>query len=223
MVYSFYALRQGGIPMTNRRRTLSNCLIAGMCTLCMIAPGRFAASQQAESQEEQNAQSKQQLLSTSTSPDAAKPLRPGELSAYMYLADDIGAEDETTKARAQEGKDLPRKRNYSKLLHISERDEQTMRRILLDAFDGIKASDAEELRLTQEMGSDPSRRPELRAKLDALSKEPRNILIRALAALRQELSEDGFKRVDSYAYNGVLLPPPETPRQIDRTPAENPQ
>jgi hypothetical protein len=98
-----------------------------------------------------------------------------------------------------------------------------MRRILLDAFDGIKASDAEELRLTQEMGSDPSRRPELRAKLDALSKEPRNILIRALAALRQELSEDGFKRVDSYAYNGVLLPPPETPRQIDRTPAENPQ
>jgi hypothetical protein len=96
----------------------------------------------------------------------------------------------------------PTRQHWTKIIGISEDGEQVMRAIVQDAWRRIREIDVQARQEGEEYLRDPT--PERREKLYAhgkeMGEERTEILDETIAKLRQELSEDDFRKLDAWVY-----------------------
>lgn len=136
----------------------------------------------------------------------------GELNQYELFAEQLCAEE--ASGAETDWPESSRRRSYSQMLYISETEEQRMRQILVSTYRELKETDAEVFRVIDETRAHPELVTQLNAEEEALAEKRSKIILTAIGQLKQELSDDGFKRVDLYAYGNVFLPSPDRLAQL---------
>jgi hypothetical protein len=131
---------------------------------------------------------------------SAPPISQDEQIAYDQLTTDVGFQEIEHKYEVENGKDpvIPLV-NYSQLMGISKDEEQTMRAILVDAFNQLREAreDWSEFHLSH-TGNDPETQTKVDERLKELGMQERQIRIIAVTKLQQVLGEKTFEKVDAW-------------------------
>ena len=124
----------------------------------------------------------------------------------------VGREDAAIRRAVAEGNEkIPAPDQYTKLIGISEIEEQPLRSIALTAYEQLTAVEASYR--TEMLGCAPHCPPTKLADLDALMKQRKDILDEAVAQVRRELNEADYTKFSDWVCHRCV----ERQRIMDRS------
>jgi hypothetical protein len=172
------------------------------------------ASQESGASSQDSTATTQDSNPDNSSATNAPPITLDEQIAYDQLINEVGWEAAQRRHAIDNGIIPVPLKKYSLLVGISKNEEQTMRVILVDAFQKLQESYSEwsEYRRSH-MGSDPEAQADITQRMKQLDKQDWQIRANAVARLRQALGEKTFEKVDAWVdQNETLF---RTPRHPD--------
>jgi hypothetical protein len=130
----------------------------------------------------------------------APPISLDEDKAYDQLTKEVGFRELQHRYELENGKDpvIPLV-DYSRLIGISKGEEQTMRAILVDAFNQLREAEKDwsEFHLSHTI-TDPETQTKVNERLKELDEQEREIRATAVVTLQRVLGETIFTKVDAW-------------------------